>query len=59
MLKPAISDECRELIHILINDVDNCIIDEWRSQPHARERLAVQFDVLEKVRERLIVRLDG
>ena len=57
MLKPALSEECQELIHSLLDDVDKCIIDDIRALPASRVGLLYELDVLEKVRERLNVRL--
>jgi hypothetical protein len=56
MQKP-VSDECAQLIHSLIMAVDKCIIDDIRHRPESRDALLDQLDVLEKVRERLNVRL--
>lgn len=57
MLKQPVSEETQELIHNLIDSVDKCIIADIRSNAAGREALLLQLDVLEKVRERLIVRL--
>ena len=57
MLKQPVSEETQELIHNLIDSVDKCIISDIRSNAAGREALLLQLDVLEKVRERLIVRL--
>ena len=57
MLKQPVSEETEELIHNLIDSVDKCIISDIRSNAAGREALLLQLDVLEKVRERLIVRL--
>ena len=57
MLKQPVSEEAQELIHNLIDSVDKCIISDIRSNAAGREALLLQLDVLEKVRERLIVRL--
>ena len=59
MIKPPVSEEAQELIHSLIHSVDKCIIQDIRSNAAGREALLLQLDVLEKVRERLIVRLAG
>ena len=57
MPKQQVSDEAEELIHSLIDSVDKCIISDIRTNTAGREALLLQLDVLEKVRERLIVRL--
>lgn len=57
MPKQPVSEETQELIHNLIDSVDKCIIADIRSNAAGREALLLQLDVLEKVRERLIVRL--
>ena len=57
MPKQPVSEETQELIHNLIDSVDKCIIGDIRSNAAGREALLLQLDVLEKVRERLIVRL--
>lgn len=57
MPKQPVSEETQELIHNLIDSVDKCIISDIRSNAAGREALLLQLDVLEKVRERLIVRL--
>ena len=57
MPKQPISEETEELIHSLIDSVDKCIISDIRTNAAGREALLLQLDVLEKVRERLIVRL--
>jgi hypothetical protein len=55
---PQVSDECRELIHSLIEDVDKCImLDIRNSSVSNRDGLFDQLAVLEKVRERLNVRI--
>lgn len=53
-----VTEECLELIHSLIEDVDKCIIDDIRRN-HERDSALVQLDILEKVRERLNARLDS
>ena len=58
MPSPQVTEECRELIHSLIDDVDKCIIDDIRAHPAGRVGLLYELDVLEKVRERLNARLD-
>jgi hypothetical protein len=55
-----ITDECRELIHSLLTEVDGCIIDDIRQEAEEARRLQLlyELDVLERVQVRLNARLD-
>lgn len=56
--KCQITDECQELIHRLLTEVDEGIIQDIRiKMPAYREQLLAELDVLEKVRCRLLVKL--
>ena len=58
MTKPPVTEECAQLIRSLIEDVDKCIISDIRQHVAKRDMLLTELDVLERVRERLIARLD-
>ena len=52
-----VQDEVEALIHEIVDYVDACIIDDIRRGSANRDALLAELDVLEKVRERLSVRL--
>jgi len=58
-VRKQVTDEALALILEVVDAVDTCIIDDIRlGSPEDRVRLLNQLDVLEKVRERLNVRVN-
>ena len=59
-MRKQVTDEALELVKEVVEAVDTCIIDDIRlGSPEDRVKLLHQLDVLEKVRERLNVRVNS